>query len=714
MNYATDRLDRAGRDRAGIRGLRRDYHDALASGDHVLLARTLCAAGWNRHAVYHYGIALERELTRQEAKSQRDETNGNEDKILLYRLGDYVQMVELAGWPEVSLVALLAFRSYLFRPKNCHNDAETEAPADNGEQQCPDPTVYSLAGLNCRSWESDSDQVNLDNGVVDCDQPAWLDVVPNGDCGCGQGECGRALCHFPEALRPYVPEILHALDDFLAVTSRGWTRLPPMPWSAHAIQRRAVLRSPLDAVHRWNSITLPRTLRIALGMGNAMNGSDNNESDEAKTPNHGALEGVQNPIKIALRMLLVKLLYLTVPMLACAVLAADADETKTTESLSGTSLALGPEYKSHAAFFTFIKSLVLGDRRVKPSRRHSVPYYHLPVWDLFHGIDQRNDYSCPSTPDENACDAASDGNEPLSVCHTIIVRCTDGENELLSLGVPLCGPLLSEQWEKLMEKVTAGVAHHKDQISNGNQPLFPITYYVPRPTGKAPLPPLYVVGDSHVLSLAWQTIQLPLPVHTHRSWVEFVVVPVLVTGLKAWHCQKGARFFTHSRLVDSLRRLQAAGSATIAFSAGEIDCREGLGGPKLAGYATSCLDFIPVTVNRYLSSLLELLENVPTLQQILVLPVAPHVLQSTSRAAGQASRRETIRVWNEELRKRLPSPPSMFFVDYLDHLLVNSSEEASYVLRVDMAADSTHLNAAFARHFEHAIVASGCNLSLLL
>jgi hypothetical protein len=226
-----------------------------------------------------------------------------------------------------------------------------------------------------------------------------------------------------------------------------------------------------------------------------------------------------------------------------------------------------------------------------------------------------------------------------------------------------------------------------------------------------------------VLSLAWQTVRLPVPTAANGRWAEFVVVPVLVTGLKAGHCGKGVRFFTRTRLADGLRRLRAAGCATIAFSAGEIDCREGLGGPALAGYAKPCLDLVPAAVGRYLSSLRELLDGgdgAPGLRQILVLPVAPHALQATSRAAGQASRRETVRAWNEELRNRLPSsPPGLFLLDYVDRLLAAGRDDAapsqpSYVLRGELAADSTHLSAAFARHFESAIVASGCDLSLLL
>jgi tetratricopeptide (TPR) repeat protein len=53
-----------------------------------------------------------------------------------------------------------------------------------------------------------------------------------------------------------------------------------------------------------------------------------------------------------------------------------------------------------------------------------------------------------------------------------------------------------------------------------------------------PLPPhdiLYVAGDSHCLSTAWQTLEFK-----NKSWL---LRPMLVTGLKTWHLRPESRFF---------------------------------------------------------------------------------------------------------------------------------------------------------------------------
>jgi hypothetical protein len=422
----------------------------------------------------------------------------------------------------------------------------------------------------------------------------------------------------------------------------------------------------------------------------------------------------------ALRMLLIKLLYQTAPLLACSVLVEDIDarirQLPRARSFAANGVdtngpkkrhgAIGNKYKSHAAFSTLIRVLALGDRSVKPSRRHSVPYYHVPVWDVLHGIDQRTDYF-----------ATGHAERPNEISTPDHVACATKDS---SLGA---------QWRQLM--VEATLQPHQATRQNGDDvtALFPATYWAPPRARSSPttydLPPFYLVGDSHVLSLAWQTIQLP--VHnpgdknshgTNCRLVKFVVVPVLVTGLKAYHCRTEARFFTRTRLMTSLRRLRATGCRTIAISAGEIDCREGLGGSKLEGYRSTCLEVVPDNVDAYVTSLQEILTPETTLEQILVLPVAPHVAQTTSRVAGQVSRRSTMREWNERLRTQLSGKPGLFLVDFIDSILEKPAQGTSgsvtYCLRGDMAADSTHMNAAFARSFEQAIVASGCNMSLFV
>jgi hypothetical protein len=62
----------------------------------------------------------------------------------------------------------------------------------------------------------------------------------------------------------------------------------------------------------------------------------------------------------------------------------------------------------------------------------------------------------------------------------------------------------------------------------------------------------------------------------------------------------------------------------LVVSAGEIDCREGLGGPLLEGYTQSCHEHVVQTVKEYVNALHRDLVADPEspLQQILVMPIA--------------------------------------------------------------------------------------------
>ena len=91
-----------------------------------------------------------------------------------------------------------------------------------------------------------------------------------------------------------------------------------------------------------------------------------------------------------------------------------------------------------------------------------------------------------------------------------------------------------------------------------------------------------------------------------------------------------------------LKNRLPANVGTIVFSAGEIDCREGIGGEKLQKCYDTCEDAVEVTVNEYVFSLSSLLSEVKGLRQILVMPVAPHACQSpkNGKVFGRNKRRE--------------------------------------------------------------------------
>lgn len=79
--------------------------------------------------------------------------------------------------------------------------------------------------------------------------------------------------------------------------------------------------------------------------------------------------------------------------------------------------------------------------------------------------------------------------------------------------------------------------------------------------------PLYVLGDSHCMPLAWRRVSL------HGE--ERLLVPMLVTGLKQWHLRKGCTFYTREQFERVASSVPDASDVLALF--GEIDCREGLG-----------------------------------------------------------------------------------------------------------------------------------------
>jgi hypothetical protein len=328
-----------------------------------------------------------------------------------------------------------------------------------------------------------------------------------------------------------------------------------------------------------------------------------------------------------LQLLLTKLLYVTIPHLAAeAVAHLQFDNPH----------QLAADFKSHWAYYVLITAVVLGER-IKPHRRRTLEWYHVPTWDLLWGKDVRR-------------------NQSLSFCMTVTpTRLTMGG---------------SPQW-------TVGTTA-----------------------------PLHVVGDSHVLSVAWQTIVLP-------SGDQRLLIPVVVTGLKAWHTRPRTRFFTHALLHTVLHQHRCSiVGRTIVMSAGEIDCREGIGGEVLKGYTqqVSADHNIAHTVSEYIDAL-DLLSKQYNIQ-ILVLPVAPHGHKSDKygKAVGRARRRLVTQCWNQNLKRAIDAKACsrIYLVNYEAALL-----NPGYVLKPVYDADSTHMNSAFLPHLEEALRVCGLDQTLL-
>lgn len=199
--------------------------------------------------------------------------------------------------------------------------------------------------------------------------------------------------------------------------------------------------------------------------------------------------------------------------------------------------------------------------------------------------------------------------------------------------------------------------------------------------------PLFVVGDSHVLSMAWQTTDaLPLKDSHCRQFV-----PFLITGLKAYHCQVTGRGFpSRTNLLLALRAIAALGGREIIFSAGEIDCREGIDAAVTKGKYASVEKAVDATVALYLAGLTEYSAIYGL--SIYLLPVVPGAVRANTKGfTFRQHRRCTTQLFNAALRARLiPSTggKSVHFVDceaaLYDHKLG--------ALHPHLNADGVHMN----------------------
>jgi len=587
MNYAEDRRDR--RARHGTDGLWNDYKNALDAQNHVLLGQTLRDVGWNRRALFHYAQAL---LGCTHARRE-----GELDTELPNRVGDYAQMAELAGYPELGILAIAAYRGSF---------SETTVDRQG-------------AAIDRNGW----------NGK---DRQTWLSQHEAGlssHCGCGDTQCGYASYTIIQWKKTALDLFLVDLKDFLEEQQQCIDN-NTIALTAHGILAKQAKQQELPEM-----ITLPQIFAFWT------DSCDTVVDEKSRS---------YRPLPTTLQLLWTKLLYSVCPSLALYAVIHLPLRDNTTFCAA---------YKSHWAYQVFLRALVLGER-IKPHRRAILPFYHIPIWDLLFGLDQRNDY------DSSLClPSNTERHRRQRQIHMFTSR--------------------------LRTIATAA----ETPISEGQSHF----YFAPNPANHHR--PLYIAGDSHVLSLAWQTL-----------WIApnqpRLVVPLVVTGLKAWHVQSNVRFFTRANLDVLLQRFPRS-EKTILVSAGEIDCREGLGGPALEGYRQSCVEDVTRTVSAYVQGLVDLRTR-HGLEQLLVLPVAPQMVRSTGRATGQASRRETIQVWNKTLQALLPRA-GVFFLDYADDVRLGDNEE--YVLNQVYNADSTHMNSAFVLHLELAIRRCGCDMSLL-
>lgn len=135
--------------------------------------------------------------------------------------------------------------------------------------------------------------------------------------------------------------------------------------------------------------------------------------------------------------------------------------------------------------------------------------------------------------------------------------------------------------------------------------------------------PIFVVGDSHVLPCAWQT--LDLPASEGGGLQRHILIPNLVTGAKLWHLKEQSTFYTKFMFWERISNIPVG--APIILILGEIDCREGILLAVQKGRHESLEAALQAVVDIYLNILKEVRKKLRS-SPIFVHPIA-NVLPET-------------------------------------------------------------------------------------
>jgi hypothetical protein len=114
----------------------------------------------------------------------------------------------------------------------------------------------------------------------------------------------------------------------------------------------------------------------------------------------------------------------------------------------------------------------------------------------------------------------------------------------------------------------------------------------------------------------------------------------------------------------------------VIFQFGEIDCREGLVKSMHKCIYKDIEEGATVAIDIYLTVLLEVQKQCE--YKIFVHPAVP-VIDVT---------RDTVKIWNSILKKRLANYPTFSYLDMEDDLLVNDRKD----LNPKFFLDGTHMN----------------------
>jgi len=196
--------------------------------------------------------------------------------------------------------------------------------------------------------------------------------------------------------------------------------------------------------------------------------------------------------------------------------------------------------------------------------------------------------------------------------------------------------------------------------------------------GCTPPTPIYLLGDSHVLAAAWRRVPL--------RGASRVLVPQLVTGVKAWHLRPGCRFYPAAQWAAAAQRLPDA--CAVVAVVGEIDCREGL----LASVARGRYDSLEAAARATAALLVAELQRLARSRRFEVyvhpVPAALDVTRPLVQLFNAALREAVLATAAADKAAAAPAAPRLRWLELQPALL--SDDGAA--LRPEYALDGTHLS----------------------
>jgi tetratricopeptide (TPR) repeat protein len=180
---------------------------------------------------------------------------------------------------------------------------------------------------------------------------------------------------------------------------------------------------------------------------------------------------------------------------------------------------------------------------------------------------------------------------------------------------------------------------------------------------------LYICGDSHCLSPAWNTI-------TWNGKAQNLV-PRLVTGLKCWHLRPESRFYPKVNFSNAISMIPKGSNIVMMF--GEIDTREGI----LLAVEKLKYENVEEGVAFVIDIYLSVLNDLKSKFNLIIHPVLP-VLDVT---------RGMVIIFNRILKEKC-AKNGLRYLDFADELLENGKLKKQYEL------DGTHIHPSYLTVFE--------------